>query len=226
MEVLEIPPVKGCQDQTFVANVAVSIEPYIILANYKAAGRACEVAPAKTFFEKQGYKCIQPPFDFEGSADCKKLKEGLYFGGIGQFSSPRAFKWIEEQTGVKIALVREINPRAYHADCCLFVIDEENVIVNRSGLSGESIKTIEKYANVIEQPKGLDTTGITNAIKIPRKNIILSGTFNPEQTDYRKSMEWIFVTMDKFGIAVVLVDTDAVDPSGADASCCVLNLDF
>lgn len=226
VEVLEIPPDKKCQDQTFVANIAVAIEPYIVLANYKAPGRACEVPVAQEFFENLGYKCIQPPFHFEGEADLKLWKEGYYFGGFGQFSDSRAYDWIEKQTGVRILKFHETNPRAYHGDCVIFIIDEENIIVNKAGTDDKSIRMFERKMNVILQPEGLDTTGITNAVKIPRKPIFCSGTFQPEQKDYRKAMEWLLQTMDGFGITVTFLDTDAVEVSGADLSCTVMHLTF
>lgn len=226
VEVLEIPPAKECQDQTFVANIAIAIDPFIVLANYKAPGRNCEVPVAKKFFENAGYKTIQPQNFFEGEADLKLWKPGFYFGGTGQFSDQKAFDWISDKCGVTIIPLKEIDERAYHLDCNLFVIDEENVLINRAGLDPKSVRKLERLVNVIEQPKGLETTGITNGVKIPRKPIYCSGTFNPEQKDYRKAMEWLFETMDKFGWSVILIDTDAVDASGADASCTVMHLTF
>jgi N-dimethylarginine dimethylaminohydrolase len=226
VEVLEIPPAKGCQDQCYVANIGISIKPYIVLANFKAAGRACEVEPARKFFTGLGYNCIQPPFEFEGEADLKLWKEGVYFGGYGLFSSQQAFKWIEQKTGVQIIPVREIDPKTYHLDCSLLVVDENNFIVTKSGLDAASIKTLEKCGNIIFTPPDIATTGITNGVLIPEKKIFLSGTFNPEQPDYRKAMEWLLSTMDKLGYTVVLCDVDSYNPSGADLSCTVMHLTF
>jgi N-dimethylarginine dimethylaminohydrolase len=226
VEVLEIPPKKGCQDQCYVANIGIAIEPCIVLAKYKAPGRACEVPPARKFFMQHGYKCIQPPFFFEGEADLKLWKPGFYFGGWGLFSTKDAFKWIEEKTGCTIIPVHEIDPKTYHLDCSLLVVDEENFIVNTNGLDKESVKALEKCGNVIATPDGIETTGITNGVLIPEKHIYLSGTFQPENPDYRKAMEWLLETMDGLHYTTVFVDTDAYGPSGADLSCSVFHLTF
>jgi N-dimethylarginine dimethylaminohydrolase len=226
LEVLEIPEQRGAQDQTFVANIAISIDPYIVLANYKAPGRAIEVEPARGFFTNLGYDCIQPPKYFEGEADLKHWKDNIYFGGVGQFSTENAFRWIEEKTGCQIILLEENNPECFHLDCSLSVIDEENVIVNPAGLSRASIEKLKSLVNVIEQPKGTDTTGITNSVRIPGKPVVLSGTLRGEKPDYRKAVEWLAKTYDAFGIVLWPVDTDAVDPSGADLSCTVMTLTF
>jgi len=227
VEVLEIPPERGCQDQTYVANIAVALDPFVVLANYKALGRDCEVGPAKAFYEKNGYTTVQPPYDFEGEADLKKLSEGLYFGGHGQFTDLRAHQWMENLTGVKIIPLKETNPKVYHLDCSLFVINPEAVIVSSAGLDKAALRTIEKHAEIIMVPDGLpEYTGCTNAVLIPGKEVVLSGTFNPELPEYREAMEWMNKTFDRFGYTCVFLDTDEADKSGADLSCMVMHLDF
>lgn len=224
-ELFEIPPTKGCQDQVWCANVGLNIADTIVLAKYKASGRACEVAPAKRYFTSLGYKCIQPPTFFEGSADCKKWKDGIYFGGVGLFSTNEAFDWIEKQSGVQIIRLREINEQLYHLDCGLMIVDEENFLVTPGALDDPSIKTLEQQGNVHFTPKGIESTGLTNGIKLPEKRIYISGAFNQDEKDYRAASEWLLEKMDEFGYTVVFIDVDSYNPAGADASCSVLVLD-
>jgi N-dimethylarginine dimethylaminohydrolase len=226
VHVLEIPAVDGCQDQYYVANIGIAIEPYIVLAKYKAPGRACEVAPARKFFEGLGYQCIQPPDFFEGEADLKHWKDNKYFGGVGQFSDDKAMDWIEKKCGVEIIRLKEVDPKLFHLDCSLCVVNPENLIVNRNGIDSDSFKKLSKLANIIEPPKGIDTTGITNGVLLRDKRIYMSGTLQPEQKDYRKAIEWLNRTMDNFGYSVVFCDVDECDKSGADLSCCVFHLTF
>jgi N-dimethylarginine dimethylaminohydrolase len=224
--VLEIPPRKDCQDQTYVANIGIAIEPYIVLANYKAPGRACEVQPARAFFEELGYECIQPPYHFEGEADLKKWRDGVYFGGHGQFTDRRALDWIADRCKVDIIPLHEVNPKVYHLDCSVLVVDEDNLIVSKAGLDAESFGRLKKLAEVVEPPPEIFTTGITNAYLVREKEICLSGTFNPEMPDYRKAMQWMNCTFDRFGFTVLFMDVDEFDKSGADLSCCIMHLDF
>jgi N-dimethylarginine dimethylaminohydrolase len=227
VEILLIPPQKNCQDQTYVANIGIALNPFIVLANYKAPGRACEVEPARKFFEAQGYRnIVQPPFHFEGEADLKKFTDKVYFGGWGQFSDPKAYRWIEQKTGIKVVLLHEVNPKVYHLDCSLLVVDDKNLVVTKEGLDAKSLATLEKMANVILTPPEVAITGVTNAVLIPEKKIVLSGTFNPETPQYRKAMEWMNATFDRFGYTCVFLDVDEFDKSGADLSCCVFHLDF
>lgn len=224
--VMEIPPEKGCQDQMYVANIAISLDPWIVLANYKADGRDCEVAPAKRFFEGLGYKTCQPKDYFEGEADLKKLRGNTYIGGYGLFSDEKAMDWIADKTGIEIIKIRETNEKTYHLDCCILVLDEENIMVAKGGLDRKGIRELERHANLIVTPEHLLTTGCTNAVLIPDRRIFLSGTFNPEMPKYREAMEWLNETMDAFGYTCVFLDVDESDKSGADLSCCVMHLDF
>ena len=227
VSVLEIPPVKGAQDQHYTANVGIALNPFIVLAKMSAGGRTVEEKPARKFFESRGYTVVQPPYAFEGEADLKKWKEGVYFGGHGKFSDIKAHDWISKKTGVEIIPIRETSDSLYHLDCSLFVIDEHNFMVCRGGMDKESFKKLEKVANIIDVPSEVMSTGATNCVKIPgNKKIVLSGMFFPEEKLYQKSMEWMLNTMDKLGYSIIFCDIDEADKSGADISCTVMHLDF
>ena len=227
VQVLEVPPIKGCQDQAYTANLFIAINPFIVLAKMSAPGRACEEAPGRRFFEGRGYTVIQPPYAFEGEADMKKWKDGVYFGGYGKFSDIKAFDWISKKTGCEVIPLEEVSDKSFHLDCSLFVIDEENFLVNREGISPKSFKELEKRANIIVTPPDHLGTGGTNLIRIPgNKKILISGMLFPEDPKYQKSIEWMHEFADKFGFSMVFVDIDTYDLSGADVSCCVGHLDF
>lgn len=224
--VLEIPPQPGAQDQLYTANIAVAIEPYIVLANYKAQGRSIEEAPARKYFEGLGYQVIQPPGFFEGEADLKKWKDNIFFGGWGKFTDPTTLDWIERQTGCQIIRIHETSNELYHLDCSLSVLDPETFLVNPAGMDAASFKELDKRANVIRVPADVMSTGVTNVVQIPGKKILLSGMFFPEVKKYQKSMEWMLQTCDDLGYTVLFLDIDEPDKSGADISCMVMHLDF
>lgn len=224
--VLEIPPVKGCQDQTYTANIAVAIDPKIVLAKYKAEGRSCEEEPARKFFEQLGYTVIQPPTFFEGEADFKRWKPGVYFGGWGKFTDRTTGPWIAKQTGCEVIPLRMTSDDLYHLDCVIAVLDEETFLVNPAGLDRPSLRELEKRGNVIVVPRNVMNTGATNIVQIPGRKIVLSGMFFPEAEKYREGMEWMLKTFDERETTVLFMDIDEGDKSGADISCMVMHLDF
>lgn len=226
--VLEIPPTPGAQDQTYTANVALAIREsrQIVLAHYKAEGRPIEEAPAREFFEGMGYRVIRPPTFFEGEADCKRWKPGVFFGGHGKFTDRATLDWISDQCGVQMVPLRETSDELYHLDCSLAVLDPEHFLVNRAGFDAASFKTLETLGEVIEVPTDIMACGATNIVKVPGKRILLSGMFFPEEAKYRQAMEWMYALCDRLGYSVIFVDIDQADKSGADVSCQVMNLDF
>lgn len=226
---LEIPPEPGCQDQVFVANIGVAIAPYIVLANFKAAGRPCEEEPARRFFESQGFQVIQPPNDFEGEADFKKWKDNIYFGSYGKFTDREALDWISRRTGCEVIPIQITSDKLYHLDCDLHVLDEKTIVVNPAGISKESYKTLKSLGvTIIDVPPDIADTGITNCVRVPNKPILLSGIRTaPELPIYRKSMEWLDEHVgDKYDLTVLFFSIPEADKSGADISCMVMHVDF
>ncbi len=221
-----IPAAPGNQDQAYTANVAAAVNPFIVLARYSAPGRAGEVPPAYAFFRAQGYRCVQPPFAFEGEADFKRVTDDLYVGGYGQFSDPKAGQWIAQQCGVQVVPVEEISAKLYHLDCSLMVLEPGRFLAAEEGLSKPSLDALAKVGEVLLIPKGFAETGVTNGIVLREKHIYLTGTFQQEVPAYRKALEWLQDFMAGIGYAVVPVDTDAFQPSAADLSCCVCHVPF
>ena len=226
VKVIELPPTPGAQDQHFVANLGLSVDPFVFIAKMSADGRQIEEEPGCRFFEKMGYTVLQPPHFWEGEAETKYWKDKTYFGGYGKFSDWKAQEWISKKAGIEIIPMKMISDDLYHLDCCIHVIDPENFMVCRSGIDSESFKRLEKLANIIVVPKEMEATGATNLIRIPDKNIVISGMFQPEYHQYRKSMEWMLTTMDKFNNSVIFADIDEADKNGADCSCQVMHITF
>ena len=226
VKVIELPPTKGAQDQHFTANLGLSVDPFIFIAKMSAKGRTIEEEPGRRFFEKMGYTVLQPPHFWEGEAETKHWKDNIYFGGHGKFSEWKAQEWISNKAGIEIIPMKMVSDDLYHLDCCIHVIDKDNFMVCRSGIDSESFKRLEKLANIIVVPKEMEATGATNLIRIPDKNIVISGMFQPEYHQYRKSMEWILTAMDKFNNSVIFADIDEADKNGADCSCQVMHITF
>lgn len=226
--VLEIPPTEGAQDQTFTANIAVAVRESktIVLANYKAPGRAIEEAPAREFFEQMGYRVIRPATKFEGEADFKRWKPGIFFGGHGKFTDRPTLDWISQQGHIQVIPLEETSDELYHLDCCLWVIDEEHFLVNRDGISPRSFRLLESLGEVIVVPTAYKDCGATNVVRVPGKKLVVSGMQFPEVPAYQKAMEWMEEICDRFGLSVKFTNIDVTDRSGADVSCQVMHLDF
>jgi N-dimethylarginine dimethylaminohydrolase len=227
VKVLEVPPVKGAQDQSYTANLFTPINPFIVLAKMSAPGRTIEEEPGRRFFEQRGYTVIQPPYFQEGQADLIRFDDGRYFGGYGIHSDIKSYDWISKKCGVEIIPIHEIEPALFHLDCVIQVLEKEKFIVCREGMSAESFKKVEKLGDVILVPKKFQSCGVTNIVKIPgNKKVAISGAFFPERDTYVEAMEWMLEMFDNLGWSIIFVDTDQHELSGADCSCLAGYLDF
>ena len=235
VEVLEVPPEQGCQDQSYTANVGIWMTPetgangpHLVVANFKAAGREVEEEPALRFFHELGLSPKQCPYDWEGEADLKYLKPGLYAGGIGQFSDPKAYRWIADKTGVEIIQVKETSKKLYHLDCSLMRLDDDNILVTPEGLDGAGMDALRKhYGNAKTEKQGIWKTppafsecGFTNCVLIPDKRVIIHEVYEkPEQ------QEWMTNFCRQFGLIDWRIEIGEFEKSGADWSCCHMHLD-
>ena len=227
VKVLEVPPKKGAQDQSYTANLFTAINPFIVLAKMEAPGRQIEEDPGRKFFEMRGYTVIQPPYFQEGQADLIRFDEGRYFGGYGIHSDINAYNWISKKCGVEIIPIHETDPALFHLDCVIQVLEKNKFIVCKEGMSKESFKKVEKQGEVILVPNKFQSCGVTNIIKVPgNKKVAISGAFFPERNTYVEAMEWMLEMFDKQGWSIIFVDTDQHELSGADVSCLAGYLDF
>ena len=227
-EVLEIPPDPACQDQSYTANVAVCLGPKdVVVSKFSAAGRPPEEKPAMDFFKKLGCKVQQSPHYFEGEADCKWLRDDIYFGGYGMFSDARTYDWMMDNYDVEVVPLQIVNEYLYHLDCSIFVLDDQNVLVTKEGLAPESVKLISKYAEPHFTPPEYQKGGLTNMLKVPRVPICI---WEEEPTDdaktTKKVMDWHEKLLDKFGLVLVTVGIGDFAASGADLSCMVMHLEM
>ena len=110
------------QDLVFVANNGIVLQhtPIYIGSNFKATNRIGEEVIGMRFFDSLGYKTIRSPFEFEGEAELKYLRDNIYIGGYGIRSDKRAYEWMESEFGMNIIKLELKDPKNYHLDCTIF----------------------------------------------------------------------------------------------------------
>jgi N-dimethylarginine dimethylaminohydrolase len=213
-----LPSVAGLQDQVFVANVGAMLvhldDPAFLVSRFRAAGRAGEAAVGRRFFDMMGVATIDAPHEFEGEADLKYLRHGIYFGGHGLRSSPAAHRFMAERFAMTVVPVPLHDPHLYHLDCILHVVDRTTVL-----------RAIEAVATVIDVPLALAYRGATN---VARVGDALLGDAKPGDGPHReietaKLSFWERVAA-ATGLQPVTFDLSEFHKSGAMLSCLVLPL--
>lgn len=229
-----LPNNKPLQDIVFTANLGIVLEhlpkkDVVVLSNFTSKARVGEELVGKTFFESLGYKAIICPYQFEGEAELKHIRDNIYIGGYGQRSTKQAYEWMEKEFDMNIIKLEMKNKHLYHLDCSCFPITKENLLLGLKLYSTEEIKKIEKVLNII--PVSIDDcySGICNNVKI--FNTILNASYIHELTPGTKDYAWEIkknraledIVID-FGMDLILINLSEFLKSGALLSCMIMHL--
>jgi N-dimethylarginine dimethylaminohydrolase len=223
-----LPPKKGLQDLTYVNNfMYVAHQPekdLIILSNFTAEGRAGEEIVAGNFLSAMGYKCVKPPFKFEGFPECKFIRENIYFGGYGFRTDIRFHNWFEKTYGAKVIKIKEKDELQYHLDCNIFVLDEQNIICSVETIEKSTLKEIEKVCNVFPVEDDDAWEDACNVVRVGELIIGASSIQSMKKSDpiYEKQKhknDRLEEICNEMGLELMLCDLSELSKSGAAASC-------
>lgn len=232
-----LPPKDGLQDQVYITNAGVvlpHLDKTIILSNFKAKGRPGEEKELKEFVSKMGYKTMACPFNFEGEAELKWVKDNIYIGGYGgaeKRTNILSLVWIEKNFDTKIIKVEETDPLTYHLDCSVFPINSSKIICNSDLIKGDILKQIEKIAEVIPITKKEAQYGLTNSLRIG--SIIYNASdikdlkLDDEDYEFQKQKnEKLEKICRDVGLELIFINLSEFNKSGAALSCCILHLTY
>lgn len=215
-----LPNEGSFQDIIYVANMGLVLhhvkEPTVILSDFTSPPRRGEENIGRLFFEGMKYKCIDSPFKFEGEADCKYIRDNIYCAGYGIRSNYKTYQWLEEKYNCHIVPVHMTDKKLYHFDCIMFPLDNENALVNTSALFSRDVDVLEKVVNIIDVPKELKYSGITNLTRVGSR--ILCRDLE------EKGKQWLSGVANKHGLDVAYFPLEEFDSNGSDLSCMVMHM--
>jgi N-dimethylarginine dimethylaminohydrolase len=118
-----IEPVPGLPDMVFAANGATVVDGKVLGARFLHAERAAEGAAYMDWFRGAGYSAVRVPQAVnEGEGDI--LKAGpMVIAGYGFRTDTAAHAEVSELFGRPVLTVRLVDPRYYHLDTALCVLD-------------------------------------------------------------------------------------------------------
>lgn len=127
-------------DYVFAANQSLPVPPGLlgtsaaaVLSIMKSARRQPEVKPVGEFLAAQGLMLHQlDPYAvprFEGTGDAQwHPGRAVLWGGVGPRSTEDAYRRIAAWTGAPVLLLDLVDPRFYHLDTCLALLDEDTAV--------------------------------------------------------------------------------------------------
>ncbi|HEY2765947.1 MAG TPA: arginine deiminase-related protein, partial [Pseudonocardiaceae bacterium] len=119
-----IDPQPGLPDMVFAANSGTVISGVVLGARFRHAERSAEAEHYRQWFAAHGASGVLLPSAVnEGEGDLAWTGR-LLLAGTGFRTEPAAHLEAQEVLGVPTVSLRLVDPRYYHLDTCLLVLDD------------------------------------------------------------------------------------------------------
>lgn len=212
-EVECIEPVEGLPDMVFSANGATVVDGVVLLAKFRHQERAAEAAAYREWFGLRGYRQIhEPKFINEGEGDY--LVTGrVVLAGTGFRTDRHSHHEARALFGRPVVSLTLVDPRFYHLDTALAVLDDDEIMYYPGAFSPDSRAVLrELYPDaVLATDLDAEVFGV-NAVSDGR-HVVLP----------QSATQLIGALRDR-GFEPVGVDVSELLKAGGGVKCCTLEL--
>ena len=214
---------KGCPDMVFCANQSL---PYVdrdgrssaLMSHMASNTRQSEVAGIQQGLLSSDVRISHllrprdPDYLFEGTGDALWVPgRRLLCGGYGFRTKPQVYQEVHEITNAPVALFELKNPRFYHLDTCLSILDESTVLACEQAFTESAWKALhEIFEKVIavSLEEADSPVFACNAHCPDQKHVVIH--YQAEQT---------ITALSDAGFTPIAVDTSEFIKSGGSVFC-------
>ena len=139
-----IKPIEGLPDMVFAANGATVVGSKVLAASFRNVERQPEGPAYRDWFRANGFSAIHDPeFVNEGEGDFLYVG-GSILAGHGFRSDPRSHHEAQEFFGMPVIGLRLVDPRFYHLDTAIAVLDDTNIAYYPEAFSPGSLAVLQR----------------------------------------------------------------------------------
>jgi N-dimethylarginine dimethylaminohydrolase len=211
-DVRTIEPVAGLPDMVYAANGATVVDGKALGVRFAHAERAGEAGAYLDWFRGHGYDVQEAGVVNEGEGDILFTGQVL-LAGYGFRSDRAAAGELEAAFGLPVVSLRLVDPRFYHLDTALCVLDADTAMYYPAAFDDEARAAIAgQFAELIEaKDEDAEVLGL-NAVSDGRHVVL------PVQA--RK----LAAQLRERGFSPVGVDVSELLKGGGGPKCCTLEL--
>jgi N-dimethylarginine dimethylaminohydrolase len=121
-----VEPVRGLPDMVYAANGGFVANNIAIVARFRFAQRAAEATAYATWMRSAGYRPVSTRHVNEGQGDLLQIG-AMILAGYGFRTDRRAHDEISARLGVPVVSLELVDPRFYHLDTVLAVLDDHTI---------------------------------------------------------------------------------------------------
>jgi N-dimethylarginine dimethylaminohydrolase len=141
-EVELIEPDPELPDMVFAANGGLVVDDRAMGPKFRNEQRAGEEARYLKWLQEHTEEAVAPTFVNEGEGDFLVVGRRI-LGGTGFRSDPSSMQEVQEYFGLPVVQLRLVDPRFYHLDTALTVLDEDTVAYLPTAFSLGSREVLE-----------------------------------------------------------------------------------
>ena len=168
----EIDPLPGLPDMVFAANGATVVDGKVLAVQFRDAERADEAPAYRSWFERAGFPVYEPKHVNEGEGDIL-LAGDVLLAGTGFRTAHAEHAHLQEVFGRPVITMQLVDPRFYHLDTALCVLDDKTVAYLPAAFSPGSQAVLRRLFPdaVLAEPADAEVFGL-NAVSDGRHVVL------------------------------------------------------
>jgi N-dimethylarginine dimethylaminohydrolase len=208
----QIAALPGLPDMVFAANGATVVDGRVLAARFRHSERAAEAPAYVDWLAARGYEVHKPWFVNEGEGDYLFTGERI-LAGTGFRTDPRSHAEARRVFGRPVVSLELVDPRYYHLDTALAVLDHEEIMYYPAAFSPASQVMLRRlYPDAVLATEADAVVFGLNAVSDGRHVVLAERAVHLTEQLRRRGFEPIGV------------DLSELMKSGGSAKCCTLEL--
>ncbi len=213
-----ITPVAGLPDMVFAANGATVIGGTVLGVRFRHQERAGEAAAYLSWFRSRGYSSVhEPVFVNEGEGDILVAGDPVVgetvLAGYGFRSDEAAAGELESVFGRRVVSLRLVDPRFYHLDTALCVLDATTAMYYPAAFDDAGLVALASVFDELIEAKDEDAEVLGLNAVCDGRHVVLAA----QAAQLARSLA-------ARGFEPVPVDMSELLKAGGGAKCCTLEL--
>jgi N-dimethylarginine dimethylaminohydrolase len=145
-----VDPVSGLPDMVYAANGGLIVDGKAVVARFAFPQRAGEAAAYAEWMAEHGYAPLHTRHTNEGQGDLLVVGQ-MVLAGYGFRTDRRAHDEIADMIGMPLVSLELVDPRFYHLDTALAVLDDSTIAYYPPAFSPESRTLLQElFPDAIE----------------------------------------------------------------------------
>ena len=211
-EVEVIDDAAGLPDMVFAANGGLVVGGKALGARFLHPQRTGEEALFDAAFERLGLPLTRPSAINEGEGDLLASSTAIY-AGFGFRTDPRAHAEVATVFGREVVTLELIDPRFYHLDTAMAVLDEDTVAIFPAAFSDAALAVLRSRFSIVIEASESDAVVLGLNIVSDGRNVFLE-----------KAATGLAAQLREAGFHPVGIDMSEFRKSGGAVKCCTLEI--